>query len=728
MKKKIILLLIFIVSFMEFGIEANAEEHELLYSVDSLNIESSSKIKMNGWAFVHNYNQCGGSGCTYDFKPTSGVMQNINDFISREQKVAASKDYDYVAYYFSKNGTTPYKLSISINIRESNKTTDPVIYSSNCSAYGAGCTDGVINLEYVPTDLFSWMCNEVGSECQGYITNNVGFNATIDLSKLDAGKNYYFFIGVRLNNGYVGEKTIGVSKAVVPKKFDTIEGDNGKSYMYSFNDGSKIKLSNLYSVVKNINNLGREGKIYKFDDNNVLFHKDSYGSFISGGKYTITAAYDYDDYKIISEKAHSYLTLFYCFNDGSCGPASWFDTESEEGFKITKEPPNDHICNVEKGVIDACTGGSVENNCSKMTVYASVNGQTISAVVSIKESSTISPGEDENFVDNYNSYFGIDYSKYNIVRGKTFHYALTYTNTASWSFVERNYGNVSESDGDKVIRDKMKDYYKEINKEDFAAKVSIKSNDREEFNAAGIWDCKEEGGTKKEFASGSTTLICKYELKYLNVDGNGKDTYNESESSTSIGRNFYIPSLYNKDKLTWEISGPELTTVEVRTDKVNKNVTSSLLKIEINSNSNKCYINVVGSNVTPDTSGDPGYNPDTVYKDDKLYVYRSVSVNDPFPDGNIPENWNNVNLINRLKGSYQNISNPDYETVPLTTSVVKQIRSLDTIYTKWDDTITSSADNSGNNNFVRNANYFNIIRGKHCKFGLYKPECDERVR
>lgn len=685
MKKKIVLLLIFLVSFMGFGIEVKAvDDYSLLYDVTSFDI-SETQIKIKGFAVRHNFDN-----------DDPRIMIYFED--SSENKVYFSVDKDK---------------------------------------------------DVKKNSLYDWYCIRSGNNvCSStsYRYDGVVFDATLNLSDFSNSSvfkyntDYTLKIQVCLkNDGCSIVENLGVPEGVVSGKNDDIEINTSTNMMKIYTSSSRLLSSDWgYGSIQS-------GYVYwePYSTYKIL-------SVIKGGSSCTSGSTQYDYCPNLYELSYGYIYDRYgnkygCVKHGITGYASvgnqcsayasaaWVKPDGLVTIKF--KGSEDHICNDSSGTIDACTGGSVENNCSKMTVYATtIDGQNISAVVSIKESSTISPGEDdENFVDNYNSYFGIDYSKYNIVRGKTFHYALTYTNTASWSFVERNYGNVSESYGDKVIRDKMKGYYTEIGS-NFASNVSIKSNDRKEFNTAGNWTCT--GGTNEEFvtepddksAAGKTTLTCKYELKYLDIDGNGEDSYNKLESSTSIGRNFYIPSLYNKNEFTWEISGPELTTVEVRTDKDNKDVTSPLLNVEINSNSNKCYINVVGSNVTPDTSGDPGYNPDTVYKDDKLYVYRSVSVNDPFPDGNIPENWNNVNLINRLKGSYQNISNPDYETVPLTTSVVNQIRSLDTIYTKWDDTITSSADNSGNNSFIRNTNYFNIIRGKHCKFGLFDSNCDERVR
>ena len=717
MRKKIILLLIFIVSFLGFGLNVKADlsrseyektcwsganvDHSLTYNITKFVVDSNDNLSINGWAFIHNCDNYGGSVPL----PSEGVWWSSRKISDRSRLV--------VKIVF--------------------------VNESNNSKY-----EKAVNFDGSVSDWSQFL--KYGNSSDGWYYKNIGFNFNVNLNDV-ANSIGNGTISMKINASlpdynpnwvitedlavYDNRKNLNKSEKIIDiadeNKFEILNPSDrvrvtGNRVIHTSSRGGTW----YWALTSKKSGLSYKAKNWYYDGDGMLWYELYYGNSVSA----------------VPSQVFSICGWEYDANiDGKYGYPCYQPTNSTDNSKAIKgifvmavgkirfkfNGSSDHVCNISNGTLNACTGGSIENNCSKMTVYD--DEKNISAVVSIKESSTISPGESGGYVDNYNSYFGIDYSKYNIVKGKTFHYALTYTNTASWNFIERNYGNVSESVGDKAIRDKMKSYYTEIGSK-FAANVSIKSNDREEFGTAGNWNCT--GGTKKEFASGSTTLICKYELKYLNVDGNGKDTYNESESSSSIGRNFYIPSLYNKDKFTWEISGPELTTVEVRTDKVNKNVTSSLLKIEINSNSNKCYINVVGSNVTPDTSGDPSYNPDTVYKDDKLYVYRSVSVNDPFPDGNIPENWNNVNLINRLKGSYQNISNPDYETVPLTTSVVKQIRSLDTIYTKWDDTITSGADNSGNNSFIRirneNSNYFNIIRGKHCKFGLYNPECDERVR
>ncbi len=702
MRKKIVLLLIFIVSFMGFSLNASADvrrssnpicatkgknvDYSLNYDVEDFKIVNGN-LYISGWVVRHNCDNYGGINLDVSFR-----------LVSSDGKVVG--------------------IDSSGNILDDFK------------------------VNFVSRDLTYDYCyrNVNNDTCTGeYLDyNNVGFNINLPLEKylsqlsnnewsLKIHYKFYYFDSKNQKIPIEGDENL----AVYTTKVDSTSFKNASFKLFGV--GDKV------DIIGNHVNYTKEKVYYWKLAKGYVVSKRVEGTNGSPSTYTLknagaSAALDYG----FNNCGFDYANQIGLTEKKCIGPGTAVDTSISSIFvkasgavKIKYVGSNDHICNVSSGTIDACTGGSIENNCSKMTVYTSVNGQNISAVVNINESSTISPGEGIDYVDDYNSYFGIDYSKYNIVKGKTFHYALTYTNTASWSIVERNYGSVSVNTGDAAIREKMKSYYTEIGS-NFVANVSIKSNDSEKFDTAGSWTCT--GGTKEEFASGNTTLTCKYELKYLYIDGSGKDSYVEEKIvnngvELTLGRNFYIPLSYDKDKFTWEVSSSsELTTVKVRTNKENRNVTDYLLKTGINSNSNKCYINVVGPNYNPNTSGDSSGDPGNEYVSDKLYVYRSVSISNPFPDGNIPENWNNVNLINRLKNSYQNINNPDYETVPLTASVVKQIRSLDTIYTKWDDTVTSSANNSGNNNFVRNANYFNIIKGKHCKFGLYKPECDERVR
>ncbi len=745
MRKKIFLLLVFLVSFMGFGIDARAEavDHSLNYDIEKFELSDNNILTIEGWGFIHNYDNYG-----YGTGVESYYSNNINRSLNESAAL-------HLYFYFrsgnsivGKNFDGSYAEEVSFIVG----------------------SDFTYDMCYKGSDT---------NQCVGnsYVYKNLKFKINIDLNKyfgiFNSGSNYSLYLLGRLGNV---EKEVevavaeGVTNKTATEMFEISKLSNkidvsGNHIIFSGSD--------FWRLTSNDSNLfyyGRRGKTKSGDYYDyILYYGDTLcvdGSAprngwdcsttkFGPGDYLIGCGWNFDG-KIDSPNGDgAHYTTRKCIQPSSSESDNYKIISARfvnviGSVKIKFKGSSDHVCNISNGTLNACTGGSIENNCSMMTVYD--DEKNISAVVSIKESSNITPGEDADYIDNYNSYFGIDYSKYNIVKGKTFHYALTYTNTASWSFVEKNYGNVFESDGDKVIRDKMKDYYKEINKEDFAAKVSIKSNDREEFNAAGIWDCKEKGGTKKEFASGSTTLICKYNLKYLYIDGNGEDTYgdilkNSNGDELTLGRNFYIPLSYEKDKFTWEVnSSSSLNTVKVRTNKDVKTPNSSLLAIDIISSSssddnNQCSIKIIDSNDVPDvpdgnysgdssgdSSGDPGYNFNSEYVDDKLYVYRTVDVNNPFPDGYIPKNWNNKDFIKRLKSSYDNLQKPDYETVPMTAKIINSVREIDTVYTSWEDTITSGSDNSGSNNFVSEHTYFNTIySGKHCKYGLYNSKCDERV-
>ena len=685
MRKKIFLLLVFLVSFMGFGIDVRAEavDYSLLYDVTSFDI-SETQIGIKGFAVRHNFN-------------------NDNP-----------------------------KINIFFEDSSGNRVVDFDVSKTNDS-------------------LYDWYCQRNrDNTCNGYFSyryDGVVFDAKLNLSDFSNSSvfkyntNYTLKIQVCLrNDGCSIVEELGVPKGVVSGKNKDIEITNSTDRMTIYTSSSRLLSSNWgFGTIQDGDVYWEQNSSYK-----IL-------SVIKGGSSCTSGATKYSYCPNLYELSYKHI-YGDCVRKGISGFASPGDQCSAYASAAWVKPngrvtikfngSSDHVCNISNGTLNACTGGSIENNCSKMTVYD--DEKNISAVVSIKESSNITPGEDADYIDNYNSYFGIDYSKYNIVKGKTFHYALTYTNTASWSIVERNYGNLSQSEGDQAISAKMRNYYNEIGN-NFVVNVSIKSNDIEKFNTAGTWDCT--GGKKDEFVNDNktTTLICKYNLKYLYIDGNGEDTYgdileNSNGDELTLGRNFYIPLSYKKDKFTWEVnSSSSLNTVKVRTNKDVKTPNSYLLAIDIISSSssddnNQCSIKIVDSNDVPDgnysgdSSGDPGYNSNSEYVDDKLYVYRTVDVNNPFPDGYIPKNWNNKDFIKRLKSSYDNLQKPDYETVPMTAEIINNVRRIDTVYISWEDTITSGSDNSGSNNFVGNATYFNTIySGKHCKFGLYNSKCDGRV-
>ena len=134
-----------------------------------------------------------------------------------------------------------------------------------------------------------------------------------------------------------------------------------------------------------------------------------------------------------------------------------------------------------------------------------------------------------------------------------------------------------------------------------------------------------------------------------------------------------------------------------------------------------CYINVVGSGGTGD-NGDSCI-PGTSWSDvisDGLYLYRSVNVNNPFPNGAIPQNWNNEHYISRLKNSYSN--NLDYKTQVLNLDIVNKLRDINDIYTNWNDTNTGYGNPSGKNIYIVN-DYYSKINGKYCKYGFFDDKC-----
>ena len=277
MRKKIILLLIFIVSFIGFGIEVRATEGEydankdfsLFYSIDEFTSTGNSTIEMNGWTFFHNYNQCGNGDCKRKYYSDYGkYTQDITEII-KDLHGKGKNDYDseikYIAYYqycgskcaFRDSGYYyPFKLRISIIV----KSTDGSLqYRSYCDGVDAGCSEDGIKFEYIDIDLFTWMCNG-NPICTGHITSNVGFKVSVDLSKLDKGKSYNFYIKADLydkdNNHIKGEeKQIGISPGVFDNNLSISKDSEGRPYYeYSLSNGSKLTITNIDSKVRNRNN------------------------------------------------------------------------------------------------------------------------------------------------------------------------------------------------------------------------------------------------------------------------------------------------------------------------------------------------------------------------------------------------------------------------------------------------------------------------------------------
>jgi len=319
---------------------------------------------------------------------------------------------------------------------------------------------------------------------------------------------------------------------------------------------------------------------------------------------------------------------------------------------ITIKVKNDKKCAVSEPAgnkIMSCNNWKdLSSTCDELTVR---NGSS-SATVKVEQKGYITNIFKSNLVNEDKKY---DANSYN---GGWFKYGITYYNEVSWSIVNL-YGNVGE------IESAMKSRLKLLN--NFQDNLNLTITGLEEITGNKlIKKCSESGS----FTNGNKLItVCTFFLPSSVLENfNGTVNYLEDENKANINNKYYIPL----DAKNYEVSVKlenlsRLSEIQAKKDSKDKNkVWFGTWNIDTN-----CLLKVTNRIYEPSGGGEE--NGKVKYK----FIYRPISLNNPFPNRFPGVNWYTWYITEgnkdkkTLEDSYNNL---DYYT-ELDNKTISEIKS-----------------------------------------------------
>ena len=714
---------VIVISMFLFCDDVLAEEygdHSMIYSVEDFSVDNSSNtLNLSGWAFVHNVSQCGGGICANSSGNYQvGTTGAINLGTVSTGLTYMVPDLSSLAPELSR----VYESKIILTLEQKNG----IKYSNDCQG-DATCVEGVVNLSYTNIDLFSWMCSVHGAgSCTGFIIDNVGFNASIDLDQVSYG-DYTLKIRVSLK-GYTGvihgnDKSVAVSSSIYSNSGEVLA------------NGAKITVDSLTNTVTNRNN-PQIAQLMSFDSSNRLI-SNPYVYFSGTTDYIVASSIAPNQYQIRSiygtDKVHTYYPRLFgvytgtpstntsaCNPSGSScniyyGPATWFQTKGETLITIES---NDKYCDpVNDANINSCDGTPLSYSCPAMTVKSS----GVSADVKLTESATLY-GVDSTADRNY-----IFYPDITVYAGGFLNFSFIYQDTLTWEYVD-NINEYTSAEREAIAR-AVYQYYKPLNSNNLLNLIGVNDTENSPNSPmanAGKWECSVDDDFDNP-NGGTVTTTCYYNLNDAYIK-DGQVTYvSKANGYQKAGEGvFYIYRTYPLDQYKWNIrskDGVSVSTLKVQVDADNTKQIDFIIDTSTNSD-NSCYFNVKNDafEYPPDSDGgNGGGNGDASLK----FIYRSIDESDPFPKISsyldYPQNWKDyylsVGSLDRIENSFS--MDIDYQTRLLTRELIRELNDYDKTYT-YDD-----VDASGNVSSIVNGEFFEIYNAKHSKKGYYDEGSDK---
>ena len=650
MKIKRHYILIFFLVFVSLVSNAYAARGELRYEVTNFSLDGT-KITFEGWAFLHqtnNYNTI--------------YKLNYNEgYVSETKEVLLS------------NGGQKIKIS-AIN-KNTGETIDTATVDGSDKNY----------YNFYKEMFFSFAgfekTNKNLVECYNGTSNTGCDNKCSDNDSQYTEcyyKDLYFKISFNVSNWNIEDDTQVYFKIAAYnndygkwKEENLHLGENVKKSTLSNNyiEVDKNTFSNKISFIANyaqllnpVTLIIEKGGIYGNTGSNYLVKEikegNKNGNFISGsigpGKYTL----------YISQRGNcSYGTngcwLSTCSNPNTCNTStkvlvahgSWVKPYGTTSFTIKVK--NDKKCEVSEPAgnkIMSCNNWKdLSSTCDELTVR---NGSS-SATVKVEQKGYITNIFKSNLVNEDKKY---DANSYN---GGWFKYGITYYNEVSWSIVNL-YGNVGE------IESAMKSRLKLLN--NFQDNLNLTITGLEEITGNKlIKKCSESGS----FTNGNKLItVCTFFLPSSVLENfNGTVNYLEDENKANINNKYYIPL----DAKNYEVSVKlenlsRLSETQAKKDSKDKNkVWFGTWNIDTN-----CLLKVTNRIYEPSGGGEE--NGKVKYK----FIYRPISLNNPFPNRFPGVNWYTWYITEgnkdkkTLEDSYNNL---DYYT-ELDNKTISEIKSI----------------------------------------------------
>lgn len=671
MKKKYIFAAIILFILM-MG-KVNAVGRELRYDVTDLKISPDGTINFKGWAFLHK---------THNFVTVNKMNSNgnetseiLNITFSDGTKSTSGGQKIYIRAYYQNNNK---KIIIDESEIDGQKSINGKTYNFYQQMYfNFNSKDEAKTLYNETTHNFSgyiWdnKCdsnakNRLGSNCY---YEDLGFDISFNVRQGDwlnvpEESNIYFEIAAT-NTDYqkkTGNKVSPYEPLYVRK--GVFEGNSENDYIQidttSFSkkvkfiattawvsesdlkkeDGKEVKVcigatNKTYDIVQNSNLTGFTNGYLGTEKNS--FPNNTYGP----GRFLINTAG-------INGNENGRKVCPPGNNVVKAAWASWVKPDGDLKFKIKVK--NDKKCEVLKQSTDPMECNEwkdLSSECKKLTVRKNNS----SAVVKIEQKGYITNIFKSNLVNEDKKY---DANSYN---GGWFKYGITYYNEVSWSIVNL-YGNVGE------IESAMKSRLKLLN--NFQDNLNLTITGLEEITGNKlIKKCSESGS----FTSGNKLItVCTFFLPSSVLENfNGTVNYLEDENKANINNKYYIPL----DAKNYEVSVKlenlsRLSEIQAKKDSKDKNkVWFGTWNIDTN-----CLLKVTNRIYEPSGGGEE--NGKVKYK----FIYRPISLNNPFPNRLPGVNWYTWYITEgnkdkkTLEGSYKKI---EYYT-KLVNKTISEIKS-----------------------------------------------------
>lgn len=660
MKKRYIL--IAIVLFIGLTIKVNAEVGDLIYEITKLNIsdtENGVKITFEGWAFIHLTNNFRG-----DFRAGKSNYQGGPTYEGGQEVMIVAEDQNGNKTYLKNILYDGYNGENAEKLKKYNFYYMQFFDKANADVSKEYYT----NYNHLTNRYDSNTCgiNDDYSQC---IHEDIGFHIEFNIENLNSDTTYKFYLyatNTDYNNKYNN----------YPNKASGTPGLKGKKSNLYY-DKRNWAGSDMYfyeDVLRNMASSKAEiiGKSYSKDKVFVTVH-NGLPRLCNGtinNCQTMRLYIENNEYSLFGSKR---IEDSECNIEYKCGPGDYVISVDSTGLHpgttnydrvyrswavpagnttITIKVKNDKKCAVSEPAgnkIMSCNNWKdLSSTCDELTVR---NGSS-SATVKVEQKGYITNIFKSNLVNEDKKY---DANSYN---GGWFKYGITYYNEVSWSIVNL-YGNVGE------IESAMKSRLKLLN--NFQDNLNLTITGLEEITGNKlIKKCSESGS----FTSGNKLItVCTFFLPSSVLENfNGTVNYLEDENKANINNKYYIPL----DAKNYEVSVKlenlsRLSEIQAKKDSKDKNkVWFGTWNIDTN-----CLLKVTNRIYEPSGGGEE--NGKVKYK----FIYRPISLNNPFPNRFPGVNWYTWYITEgnkdkkTLEDSYNNL---DYYT-ELDNKTISEIKS-----------------------------------------------------
>lgn len=622
MKKRYIL--IAIVLFIGLTIKVNAEVGDLIYEITKLNIsdtENGVKITFEGWAFIHLTNNFRG-----DFRAGKSKYQGGPTYEGGQEVMIVAEDQNGNKTYLKNILYDGYNGENAEKLKKYNFYYMQFFDKPNADVKKEYYT----NYNHLTNRYDSNTCgiNDDYSQC---IHEDIGFHIEFNIENLNSDTTYKFYLyatNTDYNNKYNN----------YPNKASGTPGLKGKKSNLYY-DKRNWAGSDMYFYEDVLRNMASSkakitGKSYSKDKVFVTVH-NGMPRLCNGtinNCQTIRSYIENNEYSLFGNKR---IEDSECNIEYKCGPGDYVISVDSTGLHpgttnydrvyrswavpagnttITIKVKNDKKCAVSEPAgnkIMSCNNWKdLSSTCDELTVR---NGSS-SATVKVEQKGYITNIFKSNLVNEDKKY---DANSYN---GGWFKYGITYYNEVSWSIVNL-YGNVGE------IESAMKSRLKLLN--NFQDNLNLTITGLEEITGNKlIKKCSESGS----FTNGNKLItVCTFFLPSSVLENfNGTVNYLEDENKANINNKYYIPL----DAKNYEVSVKlenlsRLSEIQAKKDSKDKNkVWFGTWNIDTN-----CLLKVTNRIYEPSGGGEE--NGKVKYK----FIYRPISLNNPFPNRFPGVNW-----------------------------------------------------------------------------------------